>query len=251
MFEISRENTRRCWTIPLAMLGELSLVTFLVSMPMMQVPASPASASRLILFAPPSPPPPLPPARGRQEPLKSMPRRTEPAKLTAPAKTPLIANETKPVINEAPEIAGVSGGVLAGVEDGVLGGIPGGVLGSVVNSLPSMAPPPSPIAAAPSRPVAPSRVSVGGNVQAGLLLRQVTPAYPPLAKEGHIVGTVRLKAVIGCDGKVKDLTLISGHPLLIKAAESAVMKWLYKPTLLNGLPVEVETEIYVVFSLVA
>jgi protein TonB len=63
----------------------------------------------------------------------------------------------------------------------------------------------------------------------------------------HISGTVRLKAVIGADGSVEDLTLISGHPLLVQAAEAAVKQWIYKPTLLNGQPVEVDTEIDVHF----
>jgi protein TonB len=78
-------------------------------------------------------------------------------------------------------------------------------------------------------------------------VREVAPSYPKLASMAHIAGTVRLKAVIGRDGTVEDLTLISGHPLLIQAAEAAVKQWIYKPTLLNGVPVEVETEIAVHF----
>jgi protein TonB len=59
-----------------------------------------------------------------------------------------------------------------------------------------------------------------------------------------------MKAVVGCDGKIKDLTLIGGPPLLVNAAIAAVRQWIYRPTLLNGLPVEVDTEIYVQFALI-
>jgi protein TonB len=139
---------------------------------------------------------------------------------------------------------------FAGVPGGLPGGIPGGTLGGILNSVPSPASPPPPppaVAAVPSAPAPPSRIRVGGSVEAGLLLREVTPSYPKLAQQAHIAGTVRLKAVIGADGKVEDLALISGHPLLIEAAEAAVKQWIYKPTLLNGQPVEVDTEIDVHF----
>jgi protein TonB len=90
---------------------------------------------------------------------------------------------------------------------------------------------------------------VGGDVQAGLLLHQVRPSYPPLAKAGHVTGVVKLAAIITCDGRVRDLTVISGHPLLVKAALEAVRQWLYKPTLLNGEPIEVKTVISLNFQL--
>ena len=80
-----------------------------------------------------------------------------------------------------------------------------------------------------------------------MLLHEVPPIYPKLASMGHIYGTVELKAVIGTDGKVKDLKFMSGHPLLVSAALEAVKQWVYKPTMLNGKPVEVETEILVHF----
>ena len=105
--------------------------------------------------------------------------------------------------------------------------------------------PPAPPPAEPT----PKRISVGGDVQAARLVRQVTPSYPTLAKNARISGTVRLEAVIGPDGRVKQLRTVSGHPLLTPAALAAVQEWRYQPTLLNGRAVEVATVIDVNFVL--
>jgi protein TonB len=86
-------------------------------------------------------------------------------------------------------------------------------------------------------------------VQAANLIRQVKPSYPPLAKQARIQGTVRFNAVIAKDGTIQNLTVASGHPMLVASAMEAVKQWLYKPTLLNGEPVEVITTIDVNFTL--
>ncbi len=96
---------------------------------------------------------------------------------------------------------------------------------------------------------APKRIRVGGNVQAVNLVTKVIPVYPPQAKQARIQGTVRFTATIGKDGTILNLDLISGHPLLADAARQAVQQWVYKPTLLNGDPVEVITQIDVNFTL--
>jgi TonB family protein len=88
-----------------------------------------------------------------------------------------------------------------------------------------------------------------GDVQQAQLVRQVPPTYPPMAKQARVTGLVRLKVVVGKDGAVKEATLISGHPLLVAAAMSAARQWVYRPTLLNGQPVEVLTEADVNFTL--
>ena len=95
----------------------------------------------------------------------------------------------------------------------------------------------------------PQRIRVGGNVQQQKLVQQPRPVYPPLAKEARISGVVRLNAIIGKDGTVQDLTIASGHPLLVPAAMEAVKQWVYQPTLLNGQAVEVVTQIEVNFTL--
>ena len=92
-------------------------------------------------------------------------------------------------------------------------------------------------------------IRVGGNVQAAKLISQPKPIYPPAAKEARIQGVVQLLATIAKDGTVKDLQVILGDPLLVEAAMSAVQQWVYQPTLLNGNPVEVVTQIDVNFTL--
>jgi len=86
-------------------------------------------------------------------------------------------------------------------------------------------------------------------VEAAKLIHEVQPDYPVLARDARIGGTVRLSAVIGANGKVQDLRLLSGQPLLVQAAMDAVRQWVYQPTYLNGSPVEVATEVDVRFRL--
>jgi TonB family protein len=93
------------------------------------------------------------------------------------------------------------------------------------------------------------RIRVGREVQKAKLVQHTEPVYPPLALQARISGVVRLNAVIAKDGTVKKLTIESGHPLLAPAAMQAVKQWVYEPTLLNGQPAEVATQIEVNFSL--
>jgi protein TonB len=95
----------------------------------------------------------------------------------------------------------------------------------------------------------PGTIRIGGGVADANLIRKVTPLYPSEAKAARIQGVVRFNATIGKDGSVLNLTLLSGHPLLVQSAQDAVRQWLYKPTLLNGNPVEVATQIEVNFTL--
>lgn len=104
-------------------------------------------------------------------------------------------------------------------------------------------------AAPQAQAVAPGKIRVGGGVEAANLIHKVTPLYPPEAKAARIQGVVRFNATIGKDGSVLDLQLINGHPLLVQPAQDAVKQWVYKPTLLNGDPVEVVTQIDVNFTL--
>jgi protein TonB len=93
------------------------------------------------------------------------------------------------------------------------------------------------------------RVRIGGNVQGVKLLNKVPPVYPELARQTKIQGVVKLHAIIGKDGKVLQLEVISGYPLLVQSALDAVKQWAYQPTTLEGKPVEVDTEIDVIFEL--
>jgi TonB family protein len=95
----------------------------------------------------------------------------------------------------------------------------------------------------------PQRIRVGGNVQQANLIQKVQPVYPLQAKQDHVQGKVRFTVLIGKDGHIQTLTLVSGEPVLVDAAKDAVSQWVYKPTLLNGQPVEVLTQIDVNFTL--
>jgi periplasmic protein TonB len=101
--------------------------------------------------------------------------------------------------------------------------------------------------AIPTAPIKQIHVSTG--VQAAKLITQVNPLYPVLARQARVAGTVRLMAIIGRDGAIRNLQVMSGHPLLMPAAVEAVKLWRYQPTLLNGGPVEVITQIDVNFTL--
>ena len=95
----------------------------------------------------------------------------------------------------------------------------------------------------------PQRAQIAQGVSRGLLISKVQPTYPPLARQARVQGTVVLQALIGKDGSVQNLTVISGHPMLIQAAMDAVKQWRYRPYLLNGEPVLLETTINVNFEL--
>ncbi len=88
-----------------------------------------------------------------------------------------------------------------------------------------------------------------GSMQASQLIYKVQPAYPSIAKQVRVQGAVEFSAIIGKTGSIEHLQLIRGHPMLVKAAEEAILQWKYKPTLLNGEPVEVITDIIVNFTL--
>jgi protein TonB len=94
-----------------------------------------------------------------------------------------------------------------------------------------------------------SQLQVGGDVQSAKIVNRVIPAYPLMARQSRISGTVKLIGVIAKDGTVQKLQVVSGHPFLVQAALAAVRQWVYRPTLLNGEPVEVIAPIDVIFTL--
>jgi len=110
-----------------------------------------------------------------------------------------------------------------------------------------MKPPDPPLAPTVKRSAAkPVRIA---SMQASQLIHRVQPAYPPMAKQARVQGVVEFTAIIGKTGSIEHLQLVRGHPLLVKAAEEAILQWKYKPTLLNGESVEVITDIVVNFTL--
>jgi len=237
-------KTNKGWTVLISTLIQLFMIGVFVILPMIYFDVLPAATLQSFLVAPPPPPPPPPPPAQTQQPkvVKVIPRQFDAGKLMAPKTIPKeiaqIREDELP-----PPSTGV--GVVGGVAGGMAGGSVGGVLGGIIGGVPSAAPPPPP----PPKPLTPQRIRVGGNVQAANLITKITPPYPPLAKQARIQGTVELSAIIGKDGRVQDLKVVRGHPLLVPSALEAVKSWIYRPTMLNGEPVEVSTTIDVNFTL--
>jgi periplasmic protein TonB len=234
----SKKGTKP-WTFLLSMAVEVGLLIVIILIPLIYTEALPKTLMSSILLAPPPPPPPPPPPAAVQVVhVKPVAHLMDAGKLVAPKAIPKDIKIIKE--EEAPPDMG--GGVAGGVPGGVSGGSMGGVLGGVIGGAGSGGAPPPP-------KVTPKRITVGGQVQAAHLVNKVQPSYPPLARQTRISGTVKLHAIIGKDGVVTQLQVISGHPLLVQSALDAVKQWRYQPTLLNGEPVEVDTEIDVIFSL--
>jgi periplasmic protein TonB len=229
-------------TLPIAYMFEVILVGTMVLVPLIYTEALPKGQLMGILMAPPPPPPPPPPPVAAVAVVKIR-KVTVDDIMRAPTVIPKTTAKIKDEQDVAPTGAvGVVGGVPGGVPGGTIGGVLGGVIGGVLSS--AVAPPPP-----PPKPSAPKRIRVGGQVESAKLIFQPRPEYPPLAKMARIQGSVRLEAVISKDGTIQDLKVLSGHPLLVKSALEAVQRWRYQPTLLNGEPVEVITEVDVNFTL--
>jgi peptidyl-prolyl cis-trans isomerase A (cyclophilin A) len=126
----------------------------------------------------------------------------------------------------------------------------------ILNQLPPPVPPPPPppppgaaIAPTPGTAPTPNRVNISAGAAVGMLVSKATPVYPVDAKKAGVSGTVVLSAVIGTDGIIKDLQVVSGPDLLQQAALDAVKQWRYRPYLSNGDPVEVRTTVNIIFTL--
>jgi protein TonB len=239
-------KTSRPWTVALSFFLQLVMIAIAILIPLIYTDTLPRTTLTSFLVAPPPPPPPPPPAVAPVKVVKVIPRQFDAGRLMAPKVIPkeiaIIKEE------ELPPPVGGGVGVVGGVPGGVPGGAAGGVLGGILGGIPSAAPPPPPVEKKKEEAKM-QRIRVGGNVQAAMLLRQAKPLYPPLARQARIQGTVKLQAIISRDGTIQQLQVMQGHPLLVPNALEAVKQWVYKPTLLNGEPVEVVTVIDVNFTL--
>jgi protein TonB len=230
-----RKKTNKAWAIALSTIVQCTVLTILILIPLIYTEALPKAMLTTLLVAPPPPPPPPPPAPAVVKVVRPMARLMQAGKLM----TPRVIPKEVSMIKEQELPPDVGGGVFGGVPGGVPGGQAGGVLGGIIGGA-GLPPPPK---------EGPKRIRVGGQVQTALLVNKVQPVYPALAKQARIQGTVRLQAVIAKDGSVIELQVLSGHPLLVQAALDAVRQWHYRPTLLNGDPVEVVTTVDVIFTL--
>jgi periplasmic protein TonB len=229
-----RIKTKRGVTTVISFILEVLFLGVLVLLPLIFTQALPTRELLTTLTAPPPPPPPPPPPAAAPVVVKKMVSELDNGQLRTPTAIPkkiqMIKEEESP-----PSV----GGVMGGVPGGVPGGTMGGVLGSVMSSVPTAVP----------KVATPQRVRVSQGVSQGLLIHKVQPQYPPLARQARIQGVVVLQALIGKDGSIQNLHVVSGHPMLTNSALEAVKEWRYKPYYLNGEPVEVETTINVNFTL--
>jgi len=230
-------KTKRGWTSIVSFAIQLMIIGVMVLIPLIFTEALPKTVTLGFLVAPPPPPPPPPPAAAPVKVVKVIQTDIVNGQLRTPTKIPQKVQMIKE--EEAPPPVMASAGVVGGVPGGVPGGSMGGVMGSILSSTPVAVP----------KIATPQRVRVSAGVTSGLLIKRVQPNYPPLARQARIQGTVVLQAQISKTGDIENLQLISGHPMLAPAAIEAVKQWKYKPYLLNGEPVEVETQVQVNFTL--
>ncbi len=201
--------------------------------------------------APPPPPPPPPPAASAPRPMTQpkivQPKPMEEPKFTAPIEVPKELPKAEPDtglgsgLPEPGEPGGVEGGVKGGTPGGVVGGVVGGELGGVVGGVTGGVPKEEP------KPTGPVRV--GGKIHPPAKLNNVSPVYPPMARQARVEGVVILEATISANGRVADVKVLRGIPLLDNSALEAVRQWTYSPTLLNGIPVPVIMTVTVNFRL--
>jgi periplasmic protein TonB len=242
ILDFGQQNKRHAFATTTSFILNCLAIGLMLLMPLVFTESLPKAQLLTFLVAPPPPPPPPPPAaeqvqkvvRQIQTDLMNSGQLRTPSKI--PQKVQMIHEE------EAPPMPATGAGVIGGI-GGVPGGQIGGVIGSIVNSTSSLAAVPKFV------PPTPQRVRISQGVTKGLLIQKIEPAYPPLARAARVQGEVVLSALIDSNGQITNLQLISGHPMLVPAAISAVKQWRYKPYLLNGQPVEVETTITVIFSL--
>jgi protein TonB len=228
-----RLKTRRGKTTAFAVILQVGIIVVMVLIPLLFTEALPKTQLMTFLVAPPPPPPPPPPPAAVKI-VKTIQTDIVNGQLRTPTKIPKKVEIVKEEEAPPPMNAGVVGGVPGGVPGGSLGGVMGSIIGGTPTAVPK---------------VAVQRVRVSQGVTQGMVIHRVQPTYPPLARTARVQGAVQLAAVIGKDGAVQNLHVLSGHPLLTQAALDAVKQWRYKPYILNGEPVEVDTQITVNFTL--
>lgn len=199
-----------------------------------------------MLMAPPAPPPPPRPVELVAVPKSVIGRMFDGTRLMAPVRIPA---QVAAIVEDTAPAPGLP--VERGIERSGSGY---SVFDSLLRDVAQIAPPPPApkpqvIEKKPDPPPAPARLNVSSGVQSAKLIHKVMPLYPPLARQARISGTVKLMGIISREGRIMQLQVSSGHPLLIGAAVDAVRQWIYKPTLLNNEPVEVVAPIDVNFIL--
>jgi len=226
-------GSHRGWTTLASFALQALALACLLLLPLLYTQGLP----RLTLLSPllaPAPPAALPPAPPRASNTAAQSNMVG-IRLLAPPEIPRTVNMVTETIAPPPMLDASAIGISQGPGD------PNG-RGSVLNSimgLGQVTPPPPPVVRHP--PVS--------HMMEGNLILRIQPDYPSLARQARIQGLVVLRAMISRDGAIENLQVLSGHPMLVRAAMDAVRQWRYRPYVLNGEPVEVETEVKVNFVL--
>lgn len=228
-----RIKTRSKYWSFLAVLINCGVLIALIIWPLLHPDALPVQIMAALLVAP-SPPPPAPLAQAPQPRLQARSELLD-NQIQAPSKIPKDIKLDKEVASSPPYMIGVIG------SEGLADGRRGDSLNDLFNHIGA--------GTTVVKPSAPRTLSISSGVMAGNLLENTVPQYPAIARAARIQGTVVLQATIAKDGTIQNLRVINGPPMLQQAAMDAVRSWRYKPYLLNGEPVEVETTINVVFNL--
>jgi protein TonB len=239
-----RAESRRPWTVAVSLLAQCLAIALAALISLLTAGDLPAGKWMAQLLEPP----PMPPAARAAEPPRAAPaqaptqRFDESVLMTPPAIPDQIATIVDP-----PAATPNRGGIIGvATVPGMVGGETNNVLAQLVAPREAPAAPPK-AEAKLEGPREPVRVS--SDLQSARLIHRVTPVYPALARQARISGSVLLEAVIGEDGTIRELRVLSGHPLLVPSARDAVKQWRYRPTLLGGVAVPVLTRIDVHFKL--
>jgi protein TonB len=229
------DRSRRGWTTLASFALQAAAAGVLLLLPLLYTQGLPQfqRMSALVVPSPPPAPPPTEPVRSARETTSNMSRDGQ---IIAPRSVPseiLHVDET----NVPPPVDAGGLGVLGSTGNSMARS---GVLNSIGTGLNSIVPPP------PAPSVHPLRVS---RMMEGNLIYRVQPQYPPLARQARVQGMVVLRAMISREGKIENLQVVSGHPMLVQSAMNAVLQWRYRPYYLNNEPVEVETQVTVNFTL--
>lgn len=228
--------------IPCVYVSEIVLIGTMALVPLIYTEALPEALWRGVIEVPVPPPPPAAPAgvRAPRSPAHTF-------TLDDLMKQPTSIPPTVAQIHDEPlppaEISSMTTGVQGGTGDPRFGALLDPVMQNLLSNARPQAPPPQ-----ATKPVPPRRIRIGTMIAAKAIY-QPKPQYPELARIARTEGAVVIEAVIGKDGTIEELKVLRGNPLLVNAAIEAVRQWRYLPTLLNGEPVEVVTEITVNFKL--
>ena len=236
--DVRQQHTRQPFTMLASLAAQTGAIVLCVAASFLYTQTLPNAQLKSMLLAPRPPVanPPKPPETTKSSPTSS-PRKFALAKIVAPL---VIPKQIAPA-DSAPAAPDIPGAAAWQANSGT-GDL--GVLGAA-GDLAARAPEP-PKSTQSAKRNGPIRV---GSILTSQLIHYVKPVYPPLAKAARIQGAVQFTALISKEGRIVNLQLVRGHPLLVKAARDAILEWRYRPTILNGEPVEVVTDIIVQFNL--